>query len=182
MHSMKKRRCVISSQAFYYTHVYGFCIYILFAIMHYKPLTSTSLPALVMYCMDRAFRYWQLASNWTAVHCTDVGIEDRVMTIVLKWSKVGPEYVLPGNMLAKRMCQLTYVIGVLHRVDGPACTGHSICHIHHSVNGCTINMYHHGDHSISARSIYLGLLTFGSPGFVVLLCLQTRGIIKPGIP
>eukprot|EP00798_Chlamydomonas_sp_ICE-L_P004966 gene4966-34745_t len=72
---------------FYYTHIVGFVVFTLFAMMHYKGLANWIAPGLVLYVLDLAFRWWQAANNVVHLDVDDIFVNDAVITLKLSWSK-----------------------------------------------------------------------------------------------
>ncbi len=114
------RMCVCLSfpsapQLFYKMHVIGFLVFTIFAFMHYKGLVNWVLPGLFLYGVDRAFRYWQLATNWTCITFHDFSVNGNVLTLRLTMEKVS------GHT---HTCMGTRAWALLHASLVPlACTG-----------------------------------------------------------
>jgi len=77
---------------FYYVHVSCALVFTLFLLFHYKALVNWILPGIVLYLLDRAFRYWQAATNYTYLPRQDIKISGNIITLTLRW--------LPGTRVA----------------------------------------------------------------------------------
>jgi hypothetical protein len=78
----------LCAQVFYKVHVTGIIIFTLFSVMHNKGLANWILPGLILYGVDRAFRYWQLATNWTSITFADFSVNGNILTLRLTMDKV----------------------------------------------------------------------------------------------
>eukprot|EP00798_Chlamydomonas_sp_ICE-L_P001695 gene1695-33097_t len=72
---------------FYYTHIVGFVVFTLFAMMHYKGLANWIAPGLVLYVLDLSFRWWQAANNVVHLDADDIFVNDAIITLKLSWAK-----------------------------------------------------------------------------------------------
>ena len=50
-------------QVFINVHLIGFMVFTIFAMMHYKGMVNWILPGLLLYGLDRAFRYSLLRTD-----------------------------------------------------------------------------------------------------------------------
>lgn len=72
---------------FYWSHIFGFLLWTVFAMIHYKAFMNFIAPGLVLYLLDRSLRYWQLATNRIMLGPGDVTVNGPVVTVRLAWSK-----------------------------------------------------------------------------------------------
>lgn len=82
---------------FYYTHIWGFLAFTVFGMLHYKGFVNWIFPGLILYGIDRGFRYWQMVVNWTTIRPSDVVIDNGMVTVQLRWKQIEGKAISAGQ-------------------------------------------------------------------------------------